>query len=194
VRKTGETVKFNIFVTPNETWASADGKDKHIILRVIIEQETNRPDHHKSKMTINISPCEEVEPSLEPVPEETPTPVPVPRVTPDFCNSDLIHPTGIRLAGRYNVLYDEIMIWFCNGFGFGEIDLAYSLAEQTEIQVKDIFEMKEPGKAWGQIKKELQEKVKPTPKPIPPGLDKTPKPDKDMPDIPTKKPANTRKP
>jgi hypothetical protein len=210
----GETVKFNLYVTPKESWQAADGRDKHIILRVIIEQETNRPEHLNARLTINMTTCEEVELTLDPTSEEEPTPkpsrTPTPQSTPDFCDSGLIHPTGIRLANRYSVPYEEIMDWFCRGYGFGEIDLVYLLAEQTEYDTEEIFELKEPGKAWGTIKQELLEKEKEKISPpglektppgldkkppgleeAPPGLEKTPRP---QPVIPTKKPTNTSKP
>ena len=36
----------------------------------------------------------------------------------------------MKLAQRYGVPYEEIMGWFCQHYGFGEIDLAYSLSRQ----------------------------------------------------------------
>ena len=47
------------------------------------------------------------------------------------------------------------MGWFCQGFGFGEIDLAYSLSAQTGTPVDQIFAMKSSGMGWGNIKKQL---------------------------------------
>jgi mannose-6-phosphate isomerase-like protein (cupin superfamily) len=173
----GQTVNFTLRVNLNDSWDDAAGKNGHVILRIVVDQETNRPNHHKSRMTINITACNQTEATDEPVPSLEPTQepsrTPAPRVTPDFCNGDLIHPTGDRLAKRYTVPYEEIMSWFCSGFGFGEIDLAYTLANQYKLEVEDIFEMKEPGKTWGQIKQDLleiekeKEKVKPTQKPRP---------------------------
>jgi len=65
------------------------------------------------------------------------------------------------------VTYDEIMGWFCQGFGFGEIDLAYSLSQQPGVTATpaEIFAMKSSGMGWGQIKQEL------TPKPTKPPKD-----------------------
>lgn len=75
------------------------------------------------------------------------------------CTGANPQPTGERLRQQYNVPYEEIMGWFCQGFGFGEIDLAYSLSLQSGKPVKDIFAMKSSGMGWGEIKQEL------TPKP-----------------------------
>lgn len=69
------------------------------------------------------------------------------------------HPKAQALADKYGVTDDEIMGWFCQGFGFGEIDLAYGmlpegnlLAEQT-FAVNEIFAKRSSGLGWGQIKK-----------------------------------------
>jgi hypothetical protein len=80
--------------------------------------------------------------------------------------NDKQHPEGLRLAERYGVPYEEIMGWFCQHNGFGEIDLAYSLSRETKKPVKDIFAMRQSGEGWGNIKKELQDEVvvSPTPK------------------------------
>jgi hypothetical protein len=59
------------------------------------------------------------------------------------------------LSQQYNVSYEEIMGWFCQGFGFGEIDLAYSLSLQSNTPVADIFAMRRSGLGWGEIKKKL---------------------------------------
>jgi hypothetical protein len=191
----GDSTDFMLRVILNEAWLNAAGAEGHVILRVIVDQETNRPDHHKSRMTINITACNEIDPTDEPAPTEEPTQqpsiTPVPRATPDYCTGNMVQPTGYRLSVRYKVEYEEIMGWFCKGFGFGEIDYVYTLAQQNNVTVDDIFAMKEKGKAWGQVKQELEEKVKPTQKPRP----EKPEKEKTLPAVvPTKKPANTRKP
>ena len=61
-----------------------------------------------------------------------------------------------RLAQEFGVSYEEIMGWFCQGFGFGEIDLAYSLSLEYGVPVTDIFAMREAGEGWGNIKKYLE--------------------------------------
>jgi hypothetical protein len=48
------------------------------------------------------------------------------------CTGANPHPTGQKLAQRFGVSYDEIMGWFCQHFGFGEIDLAYDLSRQSD--------------------------------------------------------------
>jgi len=86
-------------------------------------------------------------------------------------------PEGLKLAQQYKVSYDEIMGWFCKGFGFGEIDQAYSLSSSSGQSVHEIFAMRSSGQSWGTIKKKLI----PTP---------THRPK----DLKEPKPQNTRKP
>jgi len=96
-------------------------------------------------------------------------------------------PKGQSLADEYGVSYEEIMGWFCQGFGFGEIDQAYALSLETGIPVEEIFEMRNSGMGWGEIKAAIEPTKTPkpsnTPKPS-----KTPKPTK------TPKPSKTPKP
>lgn len=106
-----------------------------------------------------------VEPTEPPAPAETPLP---PEAT--TCTGADPHPTGQTLAARYAVPYEEIMGWFCQGFGFGEIDLAYSLSRQAGVPVSEVFAMRSSGMGWGEIKQYFN------PKPIKPP--KPPKPSK----------------
>lgn len=108
---------------------------------------------------------------------ETPTATPEPTLEGNRagCQSDAWkHPEGLRLAARWGVSYNEIMSWFCQGYGFGEIDLAYELASQSGKPVAEVFAMRASGMGWGNIKKALEPQStaqpphgKPTPKPKP---------------------------
>lgn len=75
------------------------------------------------------------------------------------------HPVAIKLADQHDVSLEEIMSWYCQGYGFGEIDLAYSLAEQSEQNASQIFDLRKSGESWGQIKQEQIERLTRTPKP-----------------------------
>lgn len=107
-----------------------------------------------------LTPSATIDPTLVPTMEVTPSP------ESSRCdNRSKQHPEGLTLAQRWNVSYEEIMGWFCQGFGFGEIDLAYELAEKSGEPVAEVFAMKSSGMGWGQIKQTLDpkaEKVKPT--------------------------------
>lgn len=100
-------------------------------------------------------------PSLTPTPQASLTPemtsTPEATTTPaaGSCTGADPHPQGMELAQRYGVSYEEIMGWFCAGFGFGEIDMAYGLASRTGSSVGEIFDMRTSGMGWGQIRQEL---------------------------------------
>ncbi|MEJ2706771.1 MAG: DUF5666 domain-containing protein [Anaerolineales bacterium] len=184
----GEVETFNIHVVlSSEGWANEDD-DHEVELRIFIANETNRPDDQTARLTVNlesncedleteepevtetISPTETVSPTVTVTPEITDTISTAPEATEEFvCTGAQPHPTGMTLAERYGVPYEEIMGWFCQGFGFGEIDLAYSLSLQSGTPVEQIFQMKMDGMGWGNIKKELAPKpAKPTKAPKPP--------------------------
>jgi hypothetical protein len=62
---------------------------------------------------------------------------------------------GETVAAQYGVSYDEIMGWYCQGFGFGEIDQAYSMSPGSGLPVSDIFALRRKGLAWDEIKRQL---------------------------------------
>jgi hypothetical protein len=62
------------------------------------------------------------------------------------------HPVGEQLAADYGVTYQEIMDRFClEGYGFGEIKLAYYIAGQAGVDVSEVFDMRAAGSGWGKI-------------------------------------------
>jgi hypothetical protein len=70
------------------------------------------------------------------------------------CASDSDHPHGQQLAAGFGVDYAEIMAWFCQGYGFGEIKLAYSISQKMEIEVEAVFALRQSGLGWGEIMQE----------------------------------------
>jgi hypothetical protein len=48
------------------------------------------------------------------------------------------------------------MGWFCQGFGFGEIEQAYKLSQETGVPVSEIFDLRKSGMGWGDIRKKLK--------------------------------------
>lgn len=98
-------------------------------------------------------------------PDEALTATPLGTQTAD-CTGANPQPKGQSLAAQYGVSYEEIMGWFCKGFGFGEIDLAYGLSLESGKSVSDIFALRESGLGWGQIKQMLEQEK------TPPGKDK----------------------
>lgn len=79
----------------------------------------------------------------------------------DWCASEEEHPAGLRIAERYGASYEEIIGWFCENFGFGEISLAYGISEQAGVDVSELFEEKSAGMGWGEIKQAHEASGKP---------------------------------
>lgn len=72
----------------------------------------------------------------------------------DYCNGtvETNHPEGEKLADEFGVGYDEIIGWFCKGYGFGEIGLAYKISGQRGVPAVEIFNQRAGGMSWGKIK------------------------------------------
>ena len=169
--ESGDEVTFNIHVELNAAWQNAP-EESEVKIRVFVANEINRPDHLPARLTATISTeCGEEEdetqtptatlaasatqtPGPSPTPTASSTPGPSPTAYTN-CTGAQPHPTGVKLANRFGVTYEEIMGWFCQGFGFGEIDLAYDLSRQSGVPVADIFALRRSGLGWGEIKKLL---------------------------------------
>ncbi len=162
----GQMVNFITSITTNGSWLEAP-EDSEIKIRIFIASATNRPDHLEGRLTITIkSDCVAEE---TPTVDDTPDPSATPSVSPTEqslsnestestgqCTGANPQPTGMKLAQRYGVSYEEIMKWFCEyHYGFGEIDLAYSLSRESGKPVEEIFAMRASGAGWGAIKKAL---------------------------------------
>jgi len=192
----GEQVNFDVHVQlDGNVWRGAD-EDSEVKVRVFVANETNRPDNLNARLTVTIAPrCEGTpKPEETEVPTATWTETVTPTVTTTVTPSDTVtttltltdtliaspealpsvtdctganpQPTGDRLAQQYGVTYETIMGWFCQGFGFGEIDLAYSLSLQSDSYTVDqIFAMKSSGMGWGEIKKLVEQQTPPDQKP-----------------------------
>ncbi len=83
------------------------------------------------------------------------------------------HPAALKLVAKFKasiptITYEQVMEWFCKGFGFGEIDLAYDLSLKSGMEVADIFQMRIDGLGWGNIKKQVTAKMMSTGTPLSP--------------------------
>jgi hypothetical protein len=107
---------------------------------------------------LRIKSLEEESPDeLQPVETEVPSTEEI--LLETDCTGANPHPKALALAKKYGVTDGEIMSWFCQGFGFGEIDLAYGMLPQGDLlteqtyDVNEIFAKRSSGLGWGQIKK-----------------------------------------
>jgi hypothetical protein len=102
------------------------------------------------------------------------------------------HPVAQRLAETYDVAYEDIMTWFCEGrYGLGEIMHALQTGSDEEGNTpEELLQMKTDMGGWGQVWQELGLIGKPDDKP-----DKEPKIKPEKPEKPVKvKPEKKEKP
>ena len=76
-------------------------------------------------------------------------------ITPTQPISNTLHPVGMMLADKWvtvfpELTYDDIMAWFCQGYGFGEINLALRISEDTGLTVDEIL-VAHADANWGQL-------------------------------------------
>ncbi|MGQ9851458.1 MAG: thrombospondin type 3 repeat-containing protein [Aggregatilineaceae bacterium] len=65
------------------------------------------------------------------------------------------HPVAEALAASFEVDYDTIMGWHCDGYGFGEIARALLLAEYDgTVTAQELLDLFASGLGWGEIKKQ----------------------------------------
>ncbi len=168
----GEQVSFLVPITLDDDWLSTP-PGTEVKVQVLVAGETNQPGRHDTRLTLtlvntcaNATPTVTASPTVTLTPTATltttavvtgtvtPTPAGTPTPTIDCTGADP-HPHATTLAERYGVSYEEIMGWFCKGFGFGEIEIAYDLAAQTDLPVTDVFALRQSGLGWGQIMQQL---------------------------------------
>jgi len=161
----GSLVKLRIFI------AREMNRPDHLNARlnVVLKNNCKGPEKPTRTPTTTPTPTPLVSPTVTPTPTPTltgtlptPTPTLTPTVTPTPESTEigarcanLPNPKAIKLANFYGVPVDEIVGWFCQGFGFGEIDLAYSLARNANVPVSTVFDLRISGLGWGEIKKQL---------------------------------------
>lgn len=123
------------------------------VIRPFAAQETPTPTATPTLTpTATLTPTVTVTPTvtITPTVTMTPTITATPPVT--NCVGGAMQPHAVTLAEHYDISYDEIMGWFCDGFGFGEIELAYDLSQANNQPVDEIFAQKQSGQGWGLIK------------------------------------------
>ncbi|MBN1202949.1 MAG: hypothetical protein JXJ20_13955 [Anaerolineae bacterium] len=79
----------------------------------------------------------------------------------DSCVGADPHPVAASIAVEFAVDYDTVIDWFCDGFGFGEIILALSIAEKDgSVTAEELLARKANGEGWGVIMKDYN--IKPS--------------------------------
>ena len=110
------------------------------------QQEINQPSGE------NNTPDESVPPAAEVFPTEDP----LETLGPD-CYGEDAHPIGSSIATQFPDLteYEEVMVWFCNGFEFEDILTALQTSEETSIPPGELLETFANGLTWEAIWIEL---------------------------------------
>jgi hypothetical protein len=73
----------------------------------------------------------------------------------DICAGNGTHAQIQNLADEFGVPAEEIEGWYCQGWGFGDIQQAYQISLESGAPVTEVFAMRSSGMGWGQIRKEL---------------------------------------
>ncbi len=71
------------------------------------------------------------------------------------CMNHMIHPVAVKLSLQYDTPYNQLMGWFCQGFGFGEIMLALQASQSTELSAEELLLLKVELGGWGDVWKAL---------------------------------------
>jgi hypothetical protein len=64
-------------------------------------------------------------------------------------------PVAVRLAELYGVPYEQIMDWFLEGYGFGEIIHALKTSEKTGVPAEELLALSDELGGWGEVWQEL---------------------------------------
>jgi hypothetical protein len=167
--KQGSTLKLRVFI------AHETNRPDHLNsrLNVVIKHNCKQTTGFTATPTMTETPTPT--PTFTPTPTTTitstiPTATPTPTLTPTItntplptkvtsrCDNKVSNPEAVKLGQKWGVTTEEIMGWFCQGFGFGEIDLAYSLAKEANVSVDEVFNLRKSGLGWGEIKQQLSSK------------------------------------
>lgn len=65
--------------------------------------------------------------------------------------TEAVHTVADDIATMYGYEYTEVIGWFCDGAGLGEIMLAINISQETGIPVADLLARQDDGEGWGQI-------------------------------------------
>jgi hypothetical protein len=96
-----------------------------------------------------------------------------------YCSGEkeTAHPVIIVLANQFDKEVNELMGYFCDGFGIGQIYLALQTEKVTGEEYGSLLALREEGQGWGEIWKDLGYQGKPKDKdktPLGQEKDKTP--------------------
>lgn len=65
------------------------------------------------------------------------------------------HKVGESIAATFEVPYEQVITWFCQGSEFADILLALQTSEETGLPVEELLEKRAGGQSWDEIWKEI---------------------------------------
>jgi len=159
VIQAGEGIHFTLTLNLNEQWASA-AEGNEVKVQIQVGEAAEPAGQSPARLTVTVVRRCQTPPTATASPTATEgvsTATPVP---PTFTTGPVDSPVCLgaanqamasALAEQFKVPYAEIASWFCAGFGFGEIRLAYEISLQTGIPAEEIFTLRQTGMGWGEI-------------------------------------------
>jgi hypothetical protein len=93
-----------------------------------------------------------------------------------YCSGrkDKPHPVAAGISQTYGIPLENVMVYFCDGHGFGQIMLALQTKSLTGVDVSETLGSRESGMGWGEIWKNMGLIGKPKQATSPPGHLKRP--------------------
>lgn len=79
------------------------------------------------------------------------------------------HPFAAAIAETYGTSVSDVMGYFCNGYGFGEIMLALQTHQINNEDISSMLDLRKSGYGWGQIWQEMDMIGNPDKAKSPPG-------------------------
>jgi hypothetical protein len=75
---------------------------------------------------------------------------------PEFnCYGPEQHRFGLSISEKFEVTYEDVMIWFCGGSQFEDILLALQTSELASISVDELLVKRANGQKWDDIWKDI---------------------------------------
>jgi len=68
-----------------------------------------------------------------------------------YCSGELVHPIGESIADTFDIAYDEIMHYYCQGSDFEDILLALETASESKVPFSEVILSRQEQQPWEQI-------------------------------------------
>ena len=111
---------------------------------------------------LGLSACGSPQPGSDAQDVNVPPILPTPAIQPtsrepvnfDCADDGSQHPVGMSIAETYQVPYEQVMEWFCDGYSFDNILIALETSEAVNVPADTLLEMlleKEWEQIWNEV-------------------------------------------